>query len=159
MVSKVHFSKGTDNWGTPRWLFDRCKSIWDFELDACAEAWSALCEDYYDVEDNGLLMKWRSWTWCNPPYSEIELWLEKAAAERHMGASSVVLIPSRTDTRAFHKFAPSATKVLFIKGRLKFLCPETFQERTSAPFPSMLLEFDAKKTTRTPTVDFISWLA
>jgi site-specific DNA-methyltransferase (adenine-specific) len=158
VVSRVHFSKGKDNWGTPPWLFDRCSKIWDFQLDACAEEWSAKCDKWYGVHDNGLLMKWQSWTWCNPPYSEIELWLEKAAAESHMGASSVVLIPSRTDTKAFHKFAPRASRVFFIKGRLKFIDPETQRERDSAPFPSMLLEFGTQHRKPLPSVEFISWL-
>ena len=75
-----------------------------------------------------------------------------------MGASSVVLIPSRTDTKAFHKFAPRASRVFFIKGRLKFIDPETQRERDSAPFPSMLLEFGTQHRKPLPSVEFISWL-
>jgi len=160
VVSKVHFSTGKDNWGTPPWLFHRCSRIWDFRLDACAEKWSAKCDQWYGVKKDGLKNPWRKWTWCNPPYSNIEAWLEKASKERMRGASSVILMPSRTDTRAWHRYAPQASRVFFIKGRLKFIDPNGLCERTSAPFPSLLLEFDSeKKTGRKPSIkaEFISW--
>ena len=157
MVSKALFSTGKDNWATPAWLFSKCSEMWSFRLDACAEKWSAKCDNWYSADDNRLLMQWQSWTWCNPPYSNIQQWLEKAANESRQGASSVVLIPSRTDTRAFHRYAPRASRVFFIKGRLKFIDPETKQPRDCAPFPSMLLEFDAKYRGSQPSVEFLSW--
>lgn len=161
MVSPIHYSSGKDNWGTPPWLYSRCRKLWNFKLDACAEEWSAKCKRWYGVKDNGLEKPWLSWTWCNPPYSQIELWLEKAAAECMRGSSSVVLMPSRTDTRAFHRYAPLASKIILIKGRLKFIDPEVLVEKTSAPFPSLMLEFKSRPRADIknvlPTVEFLLW--
>lgn len=156
MVSQVHYSSGKDNWGTPPRLFEQAQCIWDFKLDVCAEPWSAKCDSFYTKRDNGLLLRWKSWSWCNPPYSQIEAWLEKAALERHHGASSVMLIPSRTDTKAFHRYAPQASRIFLVKGRLRFIDPETEKERDYAPFPSMLIEFDSKYTGTKPSVEFMS---
>jgi len=156
VVSPVHYSSGKDNWGTPPQLFEQCRHIWGFQLDACAEPWSAKCREFYTEKDNGLLMKWKTWTWVNPPYSDIESWLEKASAERYRGASSVVLVPARTDTRAFHRYATQASRLFFIKSRLKFIDPLTEKERDCAPFPSMLIEFGATYTGTKPRVEFMT---
>ena len=49
------------------------------------------------------------------------------------------LIPSRTDTKYFHKLLELNPVIIFIKGRLKFNDTET------APFPSMVLYFSKIK--------------
>ena len=75
--------------------------------------------------------------WLNPPYSEIEKWVEKAFRETRADNTIVVLlIPSRTDTKYFHNFIYQRTEIRFVKGRLKF-----GDSKTSAPFPSMLVIF------------------
>ena len=76
--------------------------------------------------------------YCNPPYGrEMPLWIEKCA--RHAaggGGTAVMLIPARTDTRAFHKYIYGKAEIRFIKGRLKIGA-----SRNSAPFPSMVVVF------------------
>lgn len=74
---------------------------------------------------------------CNPPYSEIGRWVEKAFYEGQKDNTTVVLlIPSRTDTRYFHNFIYGRSEIRFIKGRLKF-----GQAKNNAPFPSMIVIF------------------
>ena len=48
----------------------------------------------------------------------------------------VMLIPSRTDTKWFHKYIYKNAEIRFIKGRLKFGNSANF-----APFPSMIVIF------------------
>jgi site-specific DNA-methyltransferase (adenine-specific) len=76
---------------------------------------------------------------CNPPYGrELPKWIEKCASEsKH--AKVVMLIPARTDTKAFHKFIYHKAEIRFIKGRLKFLVDGI--EGAAAPFPSMVVIF------------------
>jgi len=52
------------------------------------------------------------------------------------------LIPSRTDTKWFHKYCLQADLVQFIKGRVKF--ENGSDKPNSAPFPSMVVVFDGK---------------
>ena len=74
---------------------------------------------------------------CNPPYSQIDKWVEKAFREtKNDNTLVVLLIPSRTDTRYFHNFIYQRAEIRFIKGRLKF-----GDSKNSAPFPSMLVIF------------------
>lgn len=48
-----------------------------------------------------------------------------------------MLIPARTDTKAFHEFIYGKAEIRFLKGRLKF-----GGSKNSAPFPSMIVVFD-----------------
>ena len=52
------------------------------------------------------------------------------------GTTVVMLIPARTDTRAFHEFILHKAEIRFLKGRLKFS-----GSKQSAPFPSMIVIF------------------
>lgn len=45
-----------------------------------------------------------------------------------------MLIPARTDTRAFHDYIYHKAEIRFVKGRLKF-----GNAKNSAPFPSMVV--------------------
>ena len=73
---------------------------------------------------------------CNPPYSEINKWVEKAYREtREDNTIVVMLIPARTDTKYFHNYIYQRSEIRFVKGRVKF------DGKTNAPFPSMIVVF------------------
>jgi phage N-6-adenine-methyltransferase len=141
----LHHSSGQDCWATPPQFFERLAGRFDFKLDACAQEWSAKCAEWYSEQDDGLALPWQSWTWCNPPYSRVADWLQKAHREATLGNSSVILMFARTDTRAFHQWALNASEIVFLKGRLKFIDPATHQPGMTAPSPSMLVIFEAGK--------------
>ena len=44
---------------TPKYLFDRISSIFNFSLDVCALPENAKCENYYTPKDDGLSKPWR----------------------------------------------------------------------------------------------------
>lgn len=74
---------------------------------------------------------------CNPPYGrELPKWIKKAHDEAEKGALVVMLIPARTDTRAFHDYIYHQAEIRFIRGRIKF-----GDAKTAAPFPSMIVIF------------------
>lgn len=78
---------------------------------------------------------------CNPPYSRIGEWVEKAFREtREDNTVVVLLIPSRTDTKYFHDFIYNRAEIRFCKGRLHFN-----DSKNSAPFPSMIVIFRGAK--------------
>ena len=92
------------------------------------------------VSGSDLPEGWMDWSgeivFCNPPYSEVSKWVEKAYSEAKRGAKTVMLIPSRTDTKWFHEFIYQKHEIRFVKGRLKF-----GEQKNSAPFPSMVVVF------------------
>ena len=132
------FSHKSDEWATPQALFDELNKEFNFNLDPCATKDNHKCDKYYTMQENGLTQNWGGCrVFCNPPYSQISEWVEKAFREsKNDNTLVVLLIPSRTDTRYFHNFIYNRAEISFVKGRLKF-----GDGKNSAPFPSMLVIF------------------
>ena len=141
-VNKALFSSNSDEWSTPQHIFDSLDAEFGFNLDPCASDDNHKCDTYYTAEIDGLRQKWGGYrVFCNPPYSKISDWVEKAFRETRNDKTLVVLlIPARTDTRYFHDYINNRAEIRFIKGRLKF-----GESRNSAPFPSMVVIFRGAK--------------
>lgn len=87
--------------------------------------------DRHNGSFDALIDDWPDNWFCNPPYNEIKIWIEK------MHGNGIALLPARTDTKWFHDHVMiRAAEIRFIKGRLKF-----GGAKNSAPFPSMLVIF------------------
>ena len=126
-------SSKSDEWTTPRDLFDKLNRRFLFDLDAAASDENHLCPAFYTKEDSGLDHSWEGMrVFCNCPYSQIKAWAAKFIEESKRADCIVALIPARTDTKWFQSIFASADKVIFIKGRLHF------SGAGSAPFPSAL---------------------
>ncbi|HEY5688553.1 MAG TPA: DNA N-6-adenine-methyltransferase [Yeosuana sp.] len=128
-MNKIHFSSLTDHWSTPRSVFDKLDNEFDFNYDPCP----------LNADFDGLSMEWGERTFCNPPYSKLSKWIEKAYKESLKNKLIVLLIPSRTDTKAWHEYIMKSTDIRFIKGRLKF-----GNAKHNAPFPSVIVVFDGR---------------
>jgi len=139
MTDSALFSSKSDQWNTPRDLFEKLDAEFHFDLDPCADAENHKCERYFTKEDDGLQKPWGgSRVFCNPPYGrDIWKWVKKAYEEGHKENTIVVmLIPARTDTAYFHDYILHRAEVRFVSGRLKFS-----NAINSAPFPSMIVIF------------------
>jgi phage N-6-adenine-methyltransferase len=140
----VHFSTASNEWGTPRALFDQLdEEFGPFELNAAASAENTKCERHFSIQDNALIKEWEGRVWCNPPYGkEIGRFVAKARGEvRHGRASLVVLlIPARTDTNWWHDhIIADADIVRFLRGRVAF--EGVSKVGHNAPFPSAIVVF------------------
>ena len=138
MNTDLMFSSKTDMWATPQDFFDKLDQEFHFTLDVCATPENAKCQKFYTEQDDGLSQPWTGTVWCNPPYGRnLGKWVEKAYME-HLteGATVVMLLPARTDTRWFHENVYPHAEIRFVKGRLKF-----GDSTNSAPFPSMVAIF------------------
>lgn len=153
MNTTVLFSRNSDEWATPLSFFLTLNESYQFGVDAAATQDNRKCVRYYGLDGgdaclgNALTTPWcveHGVHWCNPPYSECRAFVTKAAHERTRGIHTIMLIPSRTDTRWFHdclwdvgqKTTRPGIHLDFIRGRLKF-----GDEKNSAPFPSMVVSF------------------
>ncbi len=135
-MNTVHFMSEKMDWGTPQDLFDRLNQEFHFTLDVCALPENAKCKRFFSPKENGLLQKWTGFCWMNPPYGrEIEQWMQKALQESERGATVVCLVPARTDTEWWHKYALQG-EIRFIRGRVKFQ-----GANATAPFPSAIVIF------------------
>ena len=150
---QVLFSKKSDEWATPQWLFDELTKTYGFTLDPASTDENAKCSKHFTLEDDGLSKDWQGErVFINPPYSKCFDWVKKAHEEGQKYNTKVaMLLPARTDTKWFHQFCMDkkvVSEICFIKGRLKF-----GEQTNSAPFPSMIVIFgeaegDIKFTTR-----------
>lgn len=141
MMNPVLFSSNSEEWETPQALFDALDQEFHFGLDVCATDQNRKCDNFFDKKINGLEQNWGGYgtIWCNPPYgSQIAAWCKKASEAAQAGHTTVMLIPSRTDTRWFHEYIYKKpnVEVRFIKGRLRF-----GNAQNPAPFPNMIVIF------------------
>ena len=106
MVSKTLYSSKSDEWSTPTEVFDALDAEFDFNLDPCASDNNCKVPFYFTKEQDGLKQLWAGCrVFCNPPYSNISAWVEKAFREsRNDNTLVVMLLSSRTDTKYFHNF-------------------------------------------------------
>lgn len=143
MNTKVMFSSDDMTWSTPQAFFDKLNGEFHFTLDPCCSQNTAKCSKFFTKEIDGLKQSWASdIVFCNPPYGrELPKWIEKSYIESiNNDIVVVMLIPSRTDTRAWHDYCMKAKEIRFVKGRLKF-----GESKNSAPFPSAVVIFDGKQ--------------
>jgi phage N-6-adenine-methyltransferase len=140
----LHSSKSND-WGTPKALFDEWNERWGpFNLDPCTSPDNPLGTKYFFTEkDNGLVQDWSKFGlfirfFMNPPYGrEGSKWVLKAHEEtQHHFIQGVALLPSRTGTRWFQNIILPNYEIIFLPGRIRFV-----GARDPAPFDSMLVIF------------------
>jgi phage N-6-adenine-methyltransferase len=131
----------SDKWGTPTNLYNELNKEFNFNYDPCPIDWK---ED----DGDGLLKEWGNSVFCNPPYSNVKLWIKKASEEHNKGGKLIVmLINTITDTLAFHEYIYNKPdiEIRFIKGRLKFINPEHPEKKNPNVKPSMIIIFKKKE--------------
>jgi hypothetical protein len=121
----------TDVWLTP---LNITEALGSFDLDPCGEQFHKTAKTIYS--SNGLESPWFGRVWLNPPYSEVEAWLDKLA----LHGNGVALVFARMDTRWAQKIVPMASEVFFPKGRIAFLTKD-LKTVGKAGAPSMFLSF------------------
>ena len=131
-------SSASEEWATPDDFFRALDTEFHFTLDPCSTDDNAKCAKHYTKAQDGLAQDWTGErVFCNPPYGrEMPKWIAKCAEHGMRGGLAVMLIPARTDTRAFHDYIYHKAEIRFIRGRLKF-----GGVKNSAPFPSMVVVF------------------
>lgn len=135
MINKSLFSSNRQDWKTPKAVYDGLNKEFNFDFDPCPPVY---------LED-GLQRSWGCANFCNPPYGRkiTGLWVSKGIYEWVTRDATVVfLLPSRTDTKWFHKLLKVEAEFRFIKGRLKF-----DDQKNGAPFPSVIVVLRGKNHT------------
>lgn len=123
---KPHRSK--QDYRTPSAFLDAVKrylSIDAFDCDLAASPDNAVA-DLFLTEDLSAFdaPSWKfgnGWNWCNPPYSDIRPWVERAEYESHLGAATAMLIPASVGSNWWRDFVHNRARVLLLNGRLAFM--------------------------------------
>ena len=127
----------SDNWATPKELYDKLNAEFDFDFDPCP----------LNSTFDGLVIEWGKSNYINPPYSRQlkEAFVIKAIEESKKGKICVMLLPVSTSTRLFHRYIlPNAREIRFLEGRVRFLGINTKGEYVTDKAPmhdSMVVVF------------------
>ena len=133
----VQTSSKKHDYPTPRKLYNELDDEFGFTLDPCASDSNHKCDQFYTYHDNGLIQDWSGEiVYMNPPYGDVSKWMAKAYRSCVEGGATVVcLVPSRTSTKWWHRYAMKG-EVRYIKGRI------TFEgAKHNAPFCSSIIIF------------------
>lgn len=104
----------SDNWATPKELYDKLDAEFNFKYDPCP-----LFSNF-----DGLILDWSESNFINPPYSRKikEAFVLKAISESKKGKLCVMILPVSTSTKLFHQhILPNAKEIRFLEKRVKFL--------------------------------------
>lgn len=133
----VHGSSESGDWETDPSIISGLAPVFPWSLDVCALR-DNVCSKFYTPWDDGLSRPWYGLCWMNPPYGrrrKIDRWMEKARKEGTRPETSVVcLVPARTSTAWWQDNVPSASFVVFIRGRLHFVLREHFERKENGVF-------------------------
>lgn len=101
-----------------------------FTIDVAAAAHNTKCARYFTHQDDGLRQSWAGErVWCNPPYSRIGHWVEKAWRECLRADGIAMLLPAnRTEQGWWQRYVEpfrdregSPLAVTFLPGRMRFI--------------------------------------
>lgn len=145
LKSPIFFESAGDERGTPQALFDALDAEFHFDLDAAAGPRNHKCETYFGeggVAFDALQEEWAGLTvFLNPPYSACYPFIKKAREEADKGATVVLVVPVRSDTKWWHEFVwdvdagpdgglRPGVRLRLVKGRLDFTLSVTDEMRT-----------------------------
>lgn len=158
---------------TPRylvnWIARRFGGVW---VDGCANEHNAVFDvfigqgsgytDFLDFDPLDMVMEYADASiafFVNPPYSNPEPFVERAAALRQQGYLVVMLLPADKSTRWYQVIHDNATEVIdIIGGRINFIHPITGEEVKGNNKGPMVVVFDPMiegLVTRQVRLDFI----
>ena len=135
MNTPLFFESAGDERSTPKAFFDALNAEFHFDIDCAASKLNHKCDLYFGeggVENDAIEADWAGMTcFLNPPYSVAGGFVAKAREEADKGATVVLLLPVRSDTKWWHHYiydksvGPDGAWYLgvrarFIPGRLNF---------------------------------------
>jgi len=145
-----------DSLQTPPWLFDWLNSKYRFEIDLASDQNNKLCAESYDKKYDALSAIWFDPEFdilvgfCNPPYSKINPWIEKAIEEAKFGFTTVFLIPDFNGEERFDLISRHATTIIHLIGRVSFIRPDNGKPYTGNNRGSCVVEFSHRYWDRPP---------
>ena len=112
-----------DYWRTPGAIYTALNKSFNFEVDLACTTENCLAPIglYYDAGFDALKCDWPQFGsvgYCNPPYSNINPWLQKAIDCRN-NFTSVFLIPMPNGEKR-DELIFQASRLYFIRGRIGF---------------------------------------
>ncbi len=106
-VHHMQIINKNDYWETPKKEY--AYAVWNYDVtpqtDVCATILNRRCEKYFSESDNALTKQWDEDFFMNPPYSQINTWMEYAYTQhlKH-NVTGLILVFGKIGVKWFHKF-------------------------------------------------------
>lgn len=133
-------AKGPQDVGTPDEFLAAVRQVFGTPyFDLAASKQNHVTKHYYTPEHDALspTTKWphfkptwgshpaghrvfQRWLWLNPPYSNIQSWVERCVMEKQRGRSIMVLIPASVGSRWWSEYVEAHAYVLPLIPRMRF---------------------------------------
>ena len=125
--------RSRQDYETPREFLAEAKfylGIDEWQCDLAASPENAVCPRFITEEEDALVTPWPTgdgWNWCNPPFADIEPWVQRAWEEtqrhkpRHEPLCRVaMLVPAAVGANWWRDWVHEKADVLLLNGRLSF---------------------------------------
>lgn len=112
----------SDDWYTPRYVFEALGCTFDLDVSAPVEGPRYVPAARWFWE-RGLEQEWSGFVWMNPPFghqSTKRAWLAKFIEHGH----GIALLPDRTSAPWWQWAAPHMDALLFVSPKIKFERPD-----------------------------------
>ena len=115
----------SDDWYTPKYIFDALGVRFDLDVAAPAEGpRHTPCDGWcFSPGCDGLTYRWFGFVWMNPPFggrNGLEPWLGKFIDH----GEGIALVPDRTSAPWFQHSARAMGSILFLSPKVKFERPD-----------------------------------
>ena len=114
----------SDDWFTPAYIFDALGCRFDLDVAAPHDGPRHVPANAYLCPSMcGLRTPWAGFVWMNPPFghqSTKRAWLRRFFDH----GNGIALVPDRTSAPWWQEFAPLASAILFVAGKIKFERPD-----------------------------------
>jgi hypothetical protein len=122
--------KQNDILQTPKYIID---ALGSFDLDPCAGENTTIGKtNWWDGRgEDGLKRSWNGFVWCNPPFSQKELWSEKMIEHDN----GILILPERGSAPWFGPLAEKTGKYFVLGKKINFIGGPSSNNLGSVLFP------------------------
>ncbi len=113
----------SDEWYTPRYVFDAMGVLFDLDVSSPAVPCPADAFCASGIRADSLTQPWAGFVWMNPPFggrNGLVPWLEKFFQH----GDGVALVPDRTSAPWWQTYSRRADAILFVAKKIRFLRPD-----------------------------------
>lgn len=105
-----------DNLQTPDWVWGALGTI---DLDPCAGFHTRIGLENYSISrgEDGLILPWSRFVYCNPPYSQKEAWAQRMIEH----GNGMLLLPERGSAPWFGPLAQAAGSYWIMGKKINFI--------------------------------------
>ena len=112
----------SDEWYTPRYIFDALGETFDLDV-ACPPEGPRHVPAREWISSDALTTPWHGFIWMNPQFGH-QRHKREWLARFFEHSNGIALVPDRTSAPWFQEYAPRADAILWVSPKIKFETPD-----------------------------------